>query len=707
MSARLIVLLSAALLTAACGSGDKHLPSSNPPEYDPKKVYSSTSSPPTQPTPQLAKPEPRATPPPPPMDPDALRQALETADRTRAILEKTASLDSKRQIHTILEMLMMGEQAPAELRPAFRESFDARKAQIHQAFDKQYERLQQALDGESKLPAVHPPVRKSDGSEPFSLYRVNTTARPPWIHLLQGHGGITVSLEPDCCGAWRIATIPSSAFDGDGFNVEIKSGGRYWPDNDHVGEGDAITTTTKVVAGDKGSIKVKIVKKNRGVVRRCPSASGIVPGAASIYEEMGYHVATPATNRSAGIFVHDQAKTEAQTDQEGLVQEIKMDITAADLDGETGQVLRQTSGTAVKKRGSPVSCSVCDQRTTEAAKRLGDLISWNYYQAEQKWNNPPTKADACVRIHFTPATKTVTVAPGKSRKVKAELRTVTGEERTEGRLFEVQGLRDGKATPTEAKTTPEEPAVFTFTAPQKKCSKSDAPGFRVSNSSSRAGRAGLEEWEITCEYVLKFKSHIVQEPWNFMNPVFGMQMSSNGFDAHVEATVPLQYTEDRGWVGEGEMQYNTRTTTQQAQCEIRVQGAGKTTFQVKEGSISSDPEPFAVNLTILPGRSGETTETICTSANTPRKLKELLELQGSQVGDAHSVGKAGGWSSAFSFTRYKTFNRTKGGYEIGGWTPGQDSDVIAKKTVRVNCSIGIQTCQEETELTLKSTNASE
>jgi hypothetical protein len=54
-----------------------------------------------------------------------------------------------------------------------------------------------------------------------------------------------------------------------------------------------------------------------------------------------------------------------------------------------------------------------------------------------------------------------------------------------------------------------------------------------------------------------------------------------------------------------------------------------------------------------------------------------------------------------------TFNRAKGGYEIGGWTPGHSPDVIAKKTIRVNCSLGIQTCQEVTELILKSAEESE
>jgi hypothetical protein len=181
-----------------------------------------------------------------------------------------------------------------------------------------------------------------------------------------------------------------------------------------------------------------------------------------------------------------------------------------------------------------------------------------------------------------------------------------------------------------------------------------------------------------------------------------MFMSSNGFDAHVEATVPLQYTDDRGWVGEGVMRYATRTTTQPAQCEIRIQGTGTTTFHVNGGSISRDPEPFAVSLTILPGQSGEVAETHCTSGNTPEKLKELFATQGVQGGEAHTVTKGGGWSSAFNVTRFRTFNWNNKGYEIGGWTPVRDSGVIAKKTIAVNCAmIALSACHEVTELTLK------
>ena len=68
------------------------------------------------------------------------------------------------------------------------------------------------------------------------------------------------------------------------------------------------------------------------------------------------------------------------------------------------------------------------------------------------------------------------------------------------------------------------------------------------------------------------------------------------------------------------------------------------------------------------------------------------------------IRTAGGWSGAFNVTRFRTFNMNKIGYEIGGWTPVRDSDVVAKKTIAVNCSMGLSTYQEETTLILRLTD---
>ncbi len=222
-----------------------------------------------------------------------------------------------------------------------------------------------------------------------------------------------------------------------------------------------------------------------------------------------------------------------------------------------------------------------------------------------------------------------------------------------------------------------------------------------SGSSGRRSERPARPIAVHPSYVLEFTSHIVQSPLNFANPQFGMQLSSNGFDAHVQATVPLRRRDDGEWVGQGVMQYATRTTTQPAQCEIRIQGTGTTTFYVNGGSISLGPEPFAVKLIILPGLTEEVAETHCTSGSTPEKLKELFASQGVQGGDAHVASKGGGWRAAFNVTRFMTFNWNKQGYEIGGWTPVLNSDVVAKKTMRVNCGTGLTSCQEETTLTLR------
>ena len=153
------------------------------------------------------------------------------------------------------------------------------------------------------------------------------------------------------------------------------------------------------------------------------------------------------------------------------------------------------------------------------------------------------------------------------------------------------------------------------------------------------------------------------------------------------------------------MQYVTRTRTNPTQCEIRIHGTGTTTFHVNGGSISLAPDPFAVKLIILPGQTEEAAEIRCETPNMRgmEKLKELLATQGAQGGDAHFSTKSGGWRAAFNVTRFTTFIWTPGrqGYEIGGWTPVRDSDVVAKKTIIVNCSLGMSTCREETTLILR------
>jgi len=322
-----------------------------------------------------------------------------------------------------------------------------------------------------------------------------------------------------------------------------------------------------------------------------------------------------------------------------------------------------------------------------------------YYNAQQYWTHPNT----CVELLFTPATNTQQFAAGKSYEVKTELRTKKAHTVVPAKFKEARERpREGNGTvsPREQESQGATPAMFTYTAPSSRVRHS---GFRL-RAVSRAGVAEAKdgEWELAEGFVLEFTSHIVQGPMNLDIPGIGRQLSANGFDAHVRATVPLQHREDRGWSGEGPMQFDTRTTTQPAQCEFRVQGAGTTMFSVKGGAINLDPASFSVNLVILPSPTGEVVETHCSSGQTPDKLKELLASQGVQGGEAHQTTKGGGWSAAFNVTRFTTFNRAQGGYEIGGWTPVNEGGVVARKILRIDCSLSpLQPCREVTELTLK------
>jgi hypothetical protein len=477
--------------------------------------------------------------------------------------------------------------------------------------------------------------------------------------------------------------------------------------------------TTRRTAGNYSSHVLVL----GGKVRKCPSPEGEVPGDFEFAVVLDQTIADSSSVRTVHIGLHASATLKGQVSDDATIQYIDVDLSTVAERGGTevpASVRRRhsqfrfvpsqgerwpgfpTNITGLSEAGWDLEGAI-QQEDSFVSDAAAAIMLWGgqtYLDAQKEWRKPNT----CVEITFEPATKTQSFAPSKSYQVKTELRTKKEQALVPTSFKEAKERpreRNGTVTPREDKSEPGRPATFTYQAPGTRVRHS---GFFV-GAVSRAGvaQAKQEEWELApSAYVLEFKSHIVQEPLNLVSG-FGMQMSSNGFDAHVQATLPLQHTEDRGWVGEGVMQYATRTKTQAAQCEIRIQGTGTTTFHVNGGSISSDPDPFSVNLTILPGRSGEVAETHCSSGNTPAKLKELFASQGVQGGEAHGVTEAGGWSSAFNVTRFRTFKWTPGkqGYEIGGWTPVRDSDVIAKKTMTVDCSIGLSTCREETTLTLR------
>ncbi|MBX3302000.1 MAG: hypothetical protein KF693_07285 [Nitrospira sp.] len=708
MQISIVLVFLIPFMVVSCG-GDKHLPSPNPPEYDPKKVFTTPAAPPDIPAVSGAKPTEPGSPPiqfppfePDPIDkgkwkrvavhPDSLQQFNDLKSPCEALSKVIQGIGSAQLFAGVEGQALkqsLGSQAESVARSLDRHLFNNLRSQLGLA--------------ESTCPTPAP-ARKSSLDNPL-----------PTPHLLLATGPTQ--------GSFQLAqtTAPSPAREG----YTVREGSvkldippdavgrktREW----RIEEGNSPST-----AGDRKAFSLI----NGGYAKKCPVPDPAEEGGYAVEGDYEFSLVVDQTiNYSNSIrteyyAVGVHATLKGRVGDDAKLQYVDLDALLVAGRGGTNlptrfahqrQHIRFLPSNGLPTQFSNWSVSEWDAELGEKAPASSmallmfavTLLSGPIYMdAQFQWGTPNT----CVEIVFTPETKTKKFVPNESTLVKAELRTKKEKTVVPATFKDAKELpreRNGTVSPRESKSQPDAPAMFTYQAPATRMKHS---GFWVA-AISRAGVAQAREgeWELApSSYVLEFKSHIVQEPLNFIaNPKFGMQLSSNGFDAHVQATVPLRHTKDRGWVGEGRMQYETRTTTQRAQCEIRIQGTGTTTFHVNGGSISSDPEPFAVSLIILPGQSGEVAETHCSSGNTPAKLKELFASQGVQGGEAHGVTKGGGWSSAFNVTRFRTFNWNKKGYEIGGWTQVRDSDVVAKKTMNVNCGIGLSRCQEETTLILR------
>ena len=711
MPAILLLMLLVTILLTGCG-GDKHLPSSNPPEYDPKKVYTTPNAPLSAPATSGAK-SAETSPPsiqlPPlepgpnekgewkrvPVNPESLQLFTNVKNPCEALSKIVQGLGSTQ--------LFAGEDGQA-----FKKLLGSQAESIARSLDQQlFDNFKTQLGPRVATCPSPGPARKSRFDEPLHAPRFLLATGP-------SHG------------SFQFAQSTAPAGEEDGYTVTKGSENIPIPP-DAVGkksrEWRIEEGNSPGMAGDRKAFSLI----NGGYAKKCPTPDPGEQGAYVVEGNYEFSLVVDQTINYSNMIRTEynvrsiQATLKGRVGDDAKLQFVDLDallvIGRGGTNRPTSFAHQHQHVRFVPDRGaggmpsqfSNWSVSEWDSALPGDAQRDAmnmlllavTVFSGPFYlAAEGEW----TTANTCVEIVFNPPTKTKKFVPRESTQVKTELRTKKEQALVPAKFKEARERPregTGRVSPREDNSELNRPATFTYQAPATKVQHS---GFRVS-AISRAGVAEAKdgEWELApSAYVLEFKSHIVQEPLNIVSS-FGMQMSSNGFDAHVQATVPLRYTEDRGWVGEGVMQYTTRTMTQPAQCEIRIQGTGTTTFHVNGGSIKLDPEPFAVNLTILPGRSGEVAETHCSSGNTPGKLKELFASQGVQGGEAHGETEGGGWSSAFNVTRFRTFKWTPGkqGYEFGGWTPVRDSDVIAKKTMTVNCSIGLSTCREETTLTLR------
>jgi hypothetical protein len=703
-----LIFIVALLLIQGC-AGDKHLPSSNPPEYDPKKVYT---APPSTPSASVAKPAGQAFPPiqwpplePGPNDKGAWKPVPVKLESLKLFNHKNPC----EALSKIVQELGSTQLFAGTDGQAFKTLLGAQAESIARSLDQQLFDNFKAQLGLNVANCPSPvPAQESRFDEPLHAPRLLLAKGPPQmsIQLAQAmapgseregytvtKGAMPISIPPDAVGRksreWRIeeGNRPDTAGDRKGFSLINGGYAKKCPTPDPGEEG------AYVIEGDyEFSLVVDQTINYSNMIRTEYNARSIH---ATLKGRVGDDARLQYVDLDASLVI-GRGGTNAPTSFTHQHQHVRFVP-----DRGAGGMPSQFSNWSVSEWDSALAGT--GQRDAMNMLLLAVTVFSGpfYLAAEVELNKPNT----CVEIVFNPRTKTKKFEANALTAVKTELRTKKEQALVPAKFKETKERPregNGHVSPREEESQLNRPATFTYQAPATKVQHS---GFRV-KAVSRAGVAEEKEgeWELApSSYVLEFKSHIIQEPLNVVSS-FGMQMSSNGFDAYVEAMVPLHLREADGeWVGEGVMRYATRTLTQPAQCEIRIQGTGTTSFQVNGGSIRLEPEPFSVNLIILPGRSGEVAATHCSSANTPEKLKELFASQGVQGGEAHGVTEGGGWSSAFNITRFRTFKweRPKQGYEFGGWTPVRDSDVIAKKTMRVNCSIGLSTCREETTLILR------
>ncbi|HEY7532193.1 MAG TPA: hypothetical protein VH681_05345, partial [Nitrospiraceae bacterium] len=641
MLTRFVLVLYAAVWIASCSGGDRHLPSSNPPEYDPTKTYTSSNVSSTQSPPQPTK----------PTELDLLQsklQLLETASQKKGEGKPLA-------VSPDMLQLLKGVTSPCQALSRVAQGLGSTQlfaggegVALKKALGSEADGIARRID-EQMAEGLKHSLGPAAGDCSISVgprKRSRLQEQPQPARLVLAH---TSSSHPLLLAE---ATIPETSQDD--YHVE-KSSSRENVPPDWVGY-KTVDTMTRIgrrphTEGVRESYEMVIAPK----AKRCPDPEGMVAG--TFEWSFVLYRATSGPDGAQGVLyrrrvvadlkgkVGDDAKVEwVKFDATITLQHIGTQLAAySHTYGSSGQftIDQRMMGLPQEFRSITVSDFSAGEAEAKDAQLVGNLTvlvayfsGLTYFDAQTEWNKPNT----CVQITFTPPTKTKKLGPNQSIPVKTELRTKKGQAIVPAKFKEAKERpreRNGTVSPREADSQSGTPATFTYQAPGRRVKHS---GFWVAAvSRAGVGEAKEGEWEVVESYVLEFKSHIVQAPLNLETPSFGMGLSSNGFDAHVQATIPLQYTDDRGWVGEGTMQYQTQPTTQSARCEFRIQGSGTTTFHVNGGSISSDPEPFAVNLTILPGQTGEVAEIHCTSANTPEKLKELFATQGVQGGEAHSA----------------------------------------------------------------------
>jgi hypothetical protein len=559
MQVRFLFLLSLCL-TAGCGGGDKHLPSSNPPEYDPKKVYTTPAAPPSAPA-TVAK----AT------ELERLRSKLDSLEMGA----KGKGEGKKVPFDPNSLQLFKGVRSPCEalsrLAPglgsdqlftgvqgaALKKALGQDAGGIARRMDEQLaEGLKHSLGpGAADCPiSVRP--RKSSGfidrSQPPRLVLAHTTPTQP---LLLAQTTITDTSQDD-------------------FEVR-KSSSRENPPPDWVGY-KSRETMTRIgkkphTEGFRELYEMIIAPK----AKQCPhlegpELKGMVDGTFEWSFEM-YRATTGPDGEPHGVLYrrHVVAELKGKVGDDAKVQYVDFDVTvtlqhigtelphyshSASIRGQF-TIDQRMMGIPEGFKVIEVSDFSAGEAEAKDAQLIGNLTALMayfsglaYFEAQTEWKDKP---NTCVQIIFTPATKTKKLGPNESVAVKMELRTKEGSTVVPAKFKEAKERpreRNGNVSPREAESQPGAPATFTYRAPATRVRHS---GFWV-GAVSRAGVAqALDgEWEAADSGLRLRIEHRIQH-----DPQSGYAKGGHAqFDGTVQFEIPLEQLGE-GWF-RGEIDVN-------------------------------------------------------------------------------------------------------------------------------------------------------
>ena len=543
MPSRLVLLLSVVLLIASCGGGDKHLPSSNPPEYDPKKVYTPPAAPPSA-SATVTK----------PTDLELLRSKLQSFEAN----QKTKSNGKKVPFDPNLLQLFKRVRSPCEALSrlvqglgsaqlfsgnegaALKKALGPDAEDIAHRMDEQLaDGLKHSLDpGAADCPISVRSQKKSDLSQPARLVLARASSGRPLL--------------------FAQTTVPDTP--PDDYDVQKHSTRENAPLG-WVGYKSRETMTRIGKKPHTEGIREQYEMIIAPKAKRCPDPEGMVDGTFEWSIEM-YRATTGPDGEPQGVLyrrhvvtelkgkVGDDAKVQyVDFDARVMIQHIGMELPyyshSARIQGQF-TIDQRMMGIPQEFRNITVSDFSAGEAEAKDASLMANIAliaayfsGLAYFDAQTEWHKPNT----CVQITFTPATKAKKLGPNESVAVKTELRTKEGSTVVPAKFKEAKEQPregNGRVSPREAESQPGTPATFTYQAPASRVKHS---GFWVA-AVSRSGVAQAKdgEWEAADSGLRLRIEHRIQH-----DPQSGYAKSGHAqFDGAVQFEIPLEQVGE-GW----------------------------------------------------------------------------------------------------------------------------------------------------------------